>query len=236
MTKIDPSEETYNGVKIRFVPWIQKFEDIALPNKNKQVNTRKIVRAQFINPNPRNPKAHLKISICHQRKIAKGEFEDCDAFPLSQLPSGKEIRMILDTEQTLALKTILEGLYKYCKEHLHTIDFTPPVFTLEKANEIVKTPPDRKAMIEALVKKNHSQEFWTELQRLKPDEATAFSCARLYQLRNKALKDFKLHLDKMDWTEPKWQEFFESNGLKVIKVGENGEVTQKNVFLISIDK
>ncbi len=36
------------------------------------------------------------------------------------------------------------------------------------------------------------------------------------------------------WSLEEWQEFFESHGLKIIKVGENGEVTYKNVFLMKI--
>jgi ubiquinone/menaquinone biosynthesis C-methylase UbiE len=38
------------------------------------------------------------------------------------------------------------------------------------------------------------------------------------------------------WSLKKWQSFFESNGLNIIKIGENGEVCYKNVFLMSIIK
>ena len=42
----------------------------------------------------------------------------------------------------------------------------------------------------------------------------------------------KLHLTV--WTLEKWEQFFISHGLKIKKIGENGESTYKNVFLMTI--
>src|SRR5690242_1913130 len=94
-------------LKIHFRPDVQEFEAIPLPNKDGQSTTRKVVKAQFINPNPQNPDAPLKVSICHQKKKTNGEYEDSESFPLSSLKAGQEVRMILDTEQTLALNAVL---------------------------------------------------------------------------------------------------------------------------------
>lgn len=198
-------------VKIRFIPDVQEFESIPLPNKDGQVNTRKVVKAKFINPNPRNPEAPLEVTICHQKKKVDGTFEDCEHFQLNQLKVGQEIRMILDTEQTLALKAILDGLYDYCKKNFGGFSESVPVFTLEKADEIVKVPSDRKAIIQKLVDGNHEQEFWDELERLNPDGATKLSFARIFTIRNDALKEFEIHIKNSDWTEPQWQKFFEKN-------------------------
>lgn len=207
----DDKNEWVKLSSFRFVPDIQEFEPIALPNKDGQVNTRKVVKARFINPNPRNPLAPLEISICHQKKKANGEYEDCESFPLTQLKAGQEVRMILDTEQTLALKSIVEGLYDYCKENLGFIGWTTPVFTLEKADEIVRVSPNRKPIIQKLVEGNHEQEFWDELEKINPEGATKLSFARLFTIRNNALREFKQHISANDWTEPQWQKFFEEN-------------------------
>lgn len=198
-------------LKIHFRPDVQEFEPIPLPNKDGQSTTRKVVKAQFINPNPQNPDAPLKISICHQKKKTDGEYEDCESFPLSSLKAGQEVRMILDTEQTLALNAVLNGLFDYCKKNLGVLHFTTPRFTLEKASEIVKVAPDRKVLIQKLVDENHEKEFWQELEKLNPDAATQLSFARLYRVRNEALQEFEVHLKTTDWDETQWQKFFEEN-------------------------
>ena len=38
------------------------------------------------------------------------------------------------------------------------------------------------------------------------------------------------------WSLGKWEEFFASHDLEIIKVGDNGETTYKNVFLMKIKK
>lgn len=237
----DNSFDIPSWMKIRFVPSIKEFEPIALPNKDGQTNTRKVVKARFINPNPRNPNAPLEISICHQRKKADGEFEDCENFPLSQLKAGQEIRMPLDTEQTLALEAILRGLYEYCQQSLGTPMEATPVFTLEKAGEIVRVTSNRQAVIQRLVDGKYEDEFWQELEKLNPDGATKLSYARIFTIRNAALKEFELHLKNLDWSETQWQKFFENNtwifgyGLSFKWVESIGEKLEQTTSGSSID-
>ncbi len=201
-----------NGIpEIRYIPNVQAFEPVPLPNKDGQVTTRKVVEAEFINPNPRNPNAPLKISICHQRKKSDGSYENCEHVPLTQIKAGQEIRMILDTEQTLALKAVLDGLYEYCNKNLGVPVIKAPIFTLEKVDEIVRVSSNRQAVIQRLVDGKHEAEFWQELEKLNPDGATKLSFARIFTIRNDALKEFQLHLQKADWNEIQWQRFFEKN-------------------------
>lgn len=199
----------WDEIKIKFIPEIKQFEPIVLPNKDGQELTRKVVKATVIDPNPRNPNAPLEIRICHQRKNREGKFEDCENYNLAQLSAGKEIQMILDTEQTLALSEILSKLYIKCKDELGLN--VNQIFTLEKIDEIVKVPANRKEFIEGLVKDNYEEEFWRELERLKPYTANKFAYARVYENRNNSLTEFKKHLDNNDWNELEWQDFFEKN-------------------------
>lgn len=53
-------------------------------------------------------------------------------------------------------------------------------------------------------------------------------------LDKRGRKNIKKALHLTIWSLEKWQEFFEKNGLKIIKVGAEGEVTYKNSFLMSI--
>lgn len=207
----EKEDKSWKLVGIKFIPAIQAFEPIPLPNKDGQTKTRKVVKAVFINPNPRNKNAPLEISIFHQRIKQDGTYEDMVHFPLSQLKAGQEIRMSLDTEQTLALQTILEGLYKYCKENSKEYKWTAPVFALEKVDEIVRVDPNRKVLIQKLIDGNHEKEFWEELEKLNPNGASKLSYARIFTVRSEALKEFKLHMEKCDWNENKWQNFFEKN-------------------------
>ena len=50
--------------------------------------------------------------------------------------------------------------------------------------------------------------------------------------RGRVDKKKALHLTV--WDLDKWQQFFEDNGLNVIKIGENEEISYKNVFLMSV--
>jgi len=55
-------------------------------------------------------------------------------------------------------------------------------------------------------------------------------------LDKRGRQDIKKALHLTVWSLEKWQEFFESYGLNVIKIGEDGEVVYKNSFLLSINK
>lgn len=205
------TKEERDRIKIRFIPSVSAFEPIALPNKDGQQTTRKVVKAKFIQPNLNNPNAPLEITISHQRKKADGTFEDSKNYPLSSLPAGFELQMILDTEQTLALKEILNKLDEYCKQQGHTVSFSTPKFSVEEEDKIVRVPNNYKKALEELVKGDYSEEFWKELAKLKPEDATKFSYTRIHSIRETALKEMREHLDSEDWNEQSWQIFFENN-------------------------
>ena len=54
-------------------------------------------------------------------------------------------------------------------------------------------------------------------------------------LDKRGRRDIRKALHLTVWDLGKWQQFFEDNGLKIIPIGDNGEVVYKNVFLMSIN-
>ncbi|NTV31030.1 DUF4263 domain-containing protein [candidate division WWE3 bacterium] len=205
-----PISDEHNWMPVNYIPDIRQFEPIPLPNSDGQSSTRKVVKAEFIDPNPQNPNAPLRLSIVHQRRKADGTFEDCDHFNLRQLPAGQEVRMKLNSEQTLALQAILDRLFEYCRNNLG-MNGAVPTFTLERADEVVRVPQGRQAIIQGLLHGNYSDDFWSELAEISPESANRLSYGRIQELRQLAFDQFGQHINASDWSEPMWQDFFEAN-------------------------
>ena len=53
-------------------------------------------------------------------------------------------------------------------------------------------------------------------------------------LDKRGRRDINKALHLTVWSLEKWQEFFKENGLNIISIGDNGEITYKNVFLMMI--
>ena len=72
--------------------------------------TRKVVYAN-LHENPNNAEASVKITIAHQRKGKRDEWEDVESIALNTLKAGEGVKLELKSEETLALRGVLEGLY-----------------------------------------------------------------------------------------------------------------------------
>jgi cyclopropane fatty-acyl-phospholipid synthase-like methyltransferase len=55
-------------------------------------------------------------------------------------------------------------------------------------------------------------------------------------LDKRGRRDIRKALHLTVWSLEEWEFFFKDNGLTIIKIGEDGETTYKNVFLMSINK
>ncbi len=88
-------------------------EDILLTDAEEaeHVLTRRILRVQVVK-NDANPKACVKACLMHQKRHDKGQpWQDADAHSLATLKAGEEVRLSLDSAQTLNLYRALEELY-----------------------------------------------------------------------------------------------------------------------------
>ena len=169
--------------------------------------TRKVLRAELV-INPKHPEAAVQVTVVHQRKKKNDEWEDSPAEPLSTLKAREQAKMSFDTEETLRLFEELKALSKIVEEK--GIPWGTKKLVVNFDAEVLKVPPQRKKMIQALLEQNHSQEVWEELVDKDPDLATKFSFARLQSERAKTLGEFQQSLVE-GRDEQFWQQFFEQN-------------------------
>lgn len=185
------------------------FEPIPLPNSDGQQTTRKVVNVTLIHPNPRNKNAPFKIDIAHQRIGHGKKWENCNSFNLTSLKAGEEIRMILDSEQTLALENIINGLRTWYKEQYNPREDIP-TFQLNRVDEVIKIAPDRKKLINELIDKNYSIEIWEQLISSKPDLATKLSLSRIYESRKAIVEEMESKIKESE-NEEYWQQLLSKN-------------------------
>lgn len=84
---------------------------IALLSSSRDGMTRRILRPIIVN-NQNNPEATVSVTICHQKRSSRlAPWEDVDCFDLRHLHAGEEVRLHLDSAQTLSLFRELQHLY-----------------------------------------------------------------------------------------------------------------------------
>jgi hypothetical protein len=169
--------------------------------------TRLVMRPEIVE-NPHNADARVKITLVHQRKSAKGTWEDAATTPFSTLKAGEEVKMPLHTEQTLELFRQLDNLFTIATKG--KIGFGKTSLVVGREEEVIQTDAGRATVIKLLLSKGYSDDIWRTLVTAYPDLATQLSYARIHAERQKALEEFRENLTRKqgeDW----WQAFFERN-------------------------
>jgi len=149
------------------------------------------------------------ITIVHQRKNKKEEWEDVKSIRLSSLKGGEGVKLHLDSHTTRNLYDHLSKLYALVKEK--GIQFGTNEFSVAQADEIIKVDQNRKIIIERLLSENYGEEVWHELISTNPDLATKLSFAKLHSDRCDALKTFQVNLKQGNDDEGFWQRYFMDN-------------------------
>lgn len=167
--------------------------------------TRLIVRSEIVS-NPNNPDARVKITLVHQRKSLKGNWEDAPAEPLSTLKAGEQIKLILHSEPTLELFRHLDNLFTIATKG--KIGFGKTSLIVGREEEVIQTDVGRAKVIRLLLDRGHSDDIWNELIEINPDLATRLSYARIQNERRLELQTFKTNLI-LRHGESWWQDFFE---------------------------
>ncbi len=151
----------------------------------------------------------VSITLVHQRKKKNDEWEDIKSINLNTLKGGEGVKLKLDSKSTKKLFDKLSEFYSIAKEKGVVQGIN--IFSIEKADEIVKISGDRKIIIERLLSENYGEEVWNELIDTDPDLAAKLSNARLQANKKTVLEEFKRNIDSDSKKESYWQQFFSSN-------------------------
>ncbi len=170
-------------------------------------NTRRILRSEIIERNPKNADAGIKVAILHQKKNGES-WEDIKDKSLSTLKAGEMMKLSLGSEETLAVFREMENLYAIHKQK--GVEYGENNLVVGRDDEVIKADPRRLDFIKKLIDRGHSQEVWEQLIEADPDLATKLSYSRLYQSRHDALMIFEQML-MQELSEQQWQDFFEEN-------------------------
>ncbi len=158
--------------------------------------------------NVANPEAGVKITIVHQRKSQRGEWENMESASLATLHAGEAAKMTLDSAETLALRHELEQLYA-----LHQGAGVPrgrQNLIVAPQEQVVLTDPQRAETIRLMIERGYSQEIWDQLIAQDPDLVTRLCYARMHAERTSVLEEFRTSMAQ-EKPEGYWQDFFEKH-------------------------
>jgi len=158
--------------------------------------------------NSKDADAKVKITLVHQRKTAKGAWENEPSPPLSSLGAGEARKFLLDSEQTRRLAEELTNLYAIAEKV--GVRSGRRRLVVAPESEVIVTDQNRARIITSLLSKGYSDEIWTALVQTDPDLVTRLSYAQIQAERSRTLQTFYMNLDanrSEDW----WQDFFEKN-------------------------
>ena len=186
-----------------------KVEDVWLnrPEDPESALTRRVVRPELVD-NAHSDEARVKITIVHQRRHKKNEpWLDYDTFNLGTLKAGQEMKLRLNAFETYHLYKTLERLHRVTERGIPKNDRR--LIVVDEAEGVVVK--GRAAELVRQLTQQASEEFWDAIQQLQPCLFQAVALTKLHQIREEAVSAFQAHLAANDWSEGRWQTFFEQN-------------------------
>ncbi len=148
--------------------------------------------------------------IVAERRAKNGWHQVEDATKLSELKGGDLLKLELRTEHVKKLYQGLTALHEVAE--IVGLEQRGTKLMVGKADELVHIQEkDLKAVIEKLISERRGPEFWKLLVDLEPDLASQLADAQIQRNRRYGLQIFKEHLDVLDWNEPAWEKFFQTN-------------------------
>lgn len=186
-----------------------EVEDIWLnpPDDPDDALTRRILRVQLVD-NAHSDEARVKAKILHQRRHRRYEpWEDVEAFSLAKLRGGEEVRLALNSWETLHLYRELGRLHELASEGIPQEDTR---FEVVNPDEVTVVRGRERQLVEQLLTEA-GEDFWQVLEDLQPDLFRAVALAKLHEARERAVAEFERKLESKVWDEGDWQSFFEAN-------------------------
>lgn len=169
-------------------------------------STRRIIDPMIVE-NPRNPRATVKITLHAQRRGRTDGPWDERPFSLGSLKAGEEVRIPLDSAETLRLYEHLTRLYEVGREGVR---IGANYVTVFDRDEVAVISGEAKAIVESLIE-SQGEGIFELIDSIRPDLLTAAALAKRHTEWSAALAEFETHVESEDWSEPVWQRFFEGN-------------------------
>lgn len=170
--------------------------------------TRKVIKAEIIEDNPKNSDATLKITIKPQKKGKNDNWEDVDSFRLTSLKSGEEVQLVLDSEETLRLFQELNNLYALSRGG---VQMGVVNLVVGREENTIVAAQDSASIIKTFLGKGDHRKILAELAKDSSSLITEFSVARIINERKRILNVFEQQVKQDEWKEAEWQKFFEQN-------------------------
>lgn len=205
MSESEERQQTYRVTSTSRQSAIVERQLLTLGDRDDRL-TRKYIDPLQVD-NPRNADATVKLTIGHQRRSkADGPWGEEPAFNFGTLPAGQQVRITLDSVETLSLYQHLTRLYRIADSGVHRGQH---IVTIWDAGVPIATGTAEQ-IIRGLLEK-HGEGVLELIGSLEPDLLTAAAVARQHALRRAAYEEFAARVEAGDWNEPAWQRFFEEN-------------------------
>lgn len=184
-------------------------EDIWLdpPEDRSTAITRRILRAEIVD-NAHSTEARIKACLLHQKRHSKNdEWKDVDAFKLTGMKAGEEVRLQLGSSETHHLFKELGRLHKISEGG---VPQGQRRLVVADEREAVIVQGSARGVLQQLLNEA-GDDVWQALKELQPDLFRAIALLKLHEIREKAVEEFETHLEANDWSESHWHQFFKEN-------------------------
>ncbi len=162
--------------------------------------TRLVVNAEVVQ-NTENPDAGVKITLAHQRKSVRDEWEDVETIDLRRLRGGEGVRLSLNTATTLRLFEELRNLYAISDSG--GVRSGENRLVVGREDEVILADPTRARHINHLLARRMPEELWEALSEVNPQLVAQWSHAEIHRQRVETTQSFAAHLNDDQWTEPR---------------------------------
>ena len=152
---------------------------------------------------------HLRGRFVHQKKGSAG-WEDEDGLSLRDVKAGEVVSFELKTE---AMNRFLDGVGVLLKmAEIPSLEERSERFSVAPQNRVIEINNETlKPLIEGLIDKGYSSDFWNELAALRPQEAEKFADDQILGRRRASVREFESAMHSSTWNEPEWGKFFDKN-------------------------
>ncbi len=189
--------------------WTAAVKDvqISVSKDPAKERTRRIARMELVD-NEKDSEACVRVTLLNQRRhTSSGPWEDPKFFNAAKLKNGEQIRFHLSAGQARRLFVALRDLYEIGSGGLPEGEQTLRVVDVEDSFVLTGEGKD---VVSRLIEKG-GDDFFDLVSELEPDLFEAAALTKLHRRRRSIVNKFEEELQKQEWSEEDWDEFFREN-------------------------